>query len=128
MQEFYINQHSVNPVLRMELISDGNYEYKNNFFNNSIQNADVTFSMKNVNNDILKISKAQAEIVLSEEGGCEEKYILQYTWNKRDVKEKGVFKGWFEIKFNNDLYEEGVEYPQGNLIIPIENELFINIQ
>lgn len=127
MQEFYINQHSVNPVLRMELISDGNYEYKNNFFNNSIQNADVTFSMKNVNNDILKISKAKAEIVLSEEGGCEEKYILQYTWNKRDVKEKGVFKGWFEIKFNNDLYEEGVEYPQGNLIIPIENELFINI-
>ena len=128
MQEFYINQHSVNPVLRMELISDGNYEYKNNFFNNSIQNADVTFSMKNVNNDILKISKAKAEIVLSEEGGCEEKYILQYTWNKRDVKEKGVFKGWFEIKFNNDLYEEGVEYPQGNLIIPIENELFIIIQ
>lgn len=127
MQEFYINQHSVNPVLRMELISDGNYEYKNNFFNNSIQNADVTFSMKNVNNDILKISKAKAEIVLSEEGGCEEKYILQYTWNKRDVKEKGVFKGWFEIKFNNDLYEEGVEYPQGNLIIPIENELFIYI-
>jgi hypothetical protein len=128
MQEFYINQHSLNPVLRMELISEGVYEYKNNFFSNSIQNANVTFSMKNIDNDILKVSKAKADIVLSEEGGCEEKYLLQYTWKERDVKEKGVFKGWFEIKFNSDLYEEGVEYPKGNLIVPIENELIIYIQ
>ena len=28
MQEFYINQHSNNPALRMELICDGRYDYK----------------------------------------------------------------------------------------------------
>ena len=37
MQEFYINQGSVNPTLRMELINDGRYDYKKtNIFNNSI--------------------------------------------------------------------------------------------
>lgn len=128
MQEFYINQNSLNPVLRMELIHDGKYDYKKfNTFNNAIQNADVTFSMKNIENDVIKISKSKADIVLSNNGGCEDKYLLQYSWTKRDVKEKGVYKGWFEISFNEDLYEDGVVYPKGNLIIPIENELMIYI-
>lgn len=128
MQEFYINKNSINPVLRMELINNGCYDfYKNNLFNNSIQNAVVTFSMKNISNNILKISKSKADIIPSIHG-CETKYILQYTWKNRDVNESGVYKGWFEIKFNDDLYEEGVNYPSGNLIIPIQNELIVNIQ
>ena len=128
MQEFYINQNSINPVLRMELICDGRYDFKkNNIFNHSIQNADVTFSMKNIENGILKISKSKALILCSNDDGCDEKYILQYSWNKRDVKEKGTYKGWFEITFKGDLYEDGIEHPSGNLIIPIENELTIYI-
>jgi hypothetical protein len=128
MQEFYINQNSINPVLRMELIYDGKYDYKkSNIFNHSIQNADVTFSMRNIENDNLKISKSKAQIVQSNDNDCDEKFLLQYSWNKRDVKDKGVYKAWFEINFKGDLYEDGVEHPNGNLIVPIENELMVYV-
>ena len=128
MQDFFMNKGSLNPVLRMELICDGRYDYKKSLiYNNAIQNADVTFSMKNIENDILKISKAKAEIVTVADTGCETKNVLQYTWKKRDVNEPGIYKGWFEINFNGDLYEDGVEYPSGNLIVPIEDELIIHI-
>ena len=128
MQEFFINKDSVNPVLRMELICDGKYDYKKaQIYNNAIQNAEVTFSMKNTSNDILKVSKAKAEIV-SVQSGCEEKMILQYSWKKRDVNEIGVFKGWFEIKFHDDIYENNTEYPKGNLIVPIEDDLMIYVK
>jgi hypothetical protein len=128
MQEFYINQNSVNPVLRMELTCDGRYDFKkSNIFNHSIQNADITFSMKNTENGILKISKNKAEVIQSNDDGCEEKYMIQYSWNKRDVREKGKYKGWFEINFKGDLYEGGVPHPNGNLIVPIEDELMIYI-
>lgn len=129
MQEFFINQNSLNPVLRMELVCDGKYDYKKSYiFNNAIQNADVTFSMENTINGVLKISKAKAEIVTATNTGCETKQILQYKWKQRDVNEKGKYKGWFEIKFNDDIFEEGVEYPTGNLIIPIEDNLVIYVK
>ena len=129
MQEFFINKDSLNPVLRMELVTDGKYDYKKSLiYNNSIQNATVTFSMKNTSNDILKVSKAKAEIVTAVETGCETKNILQYTWKKRDVNEPGIYKGWFEIKFNGDIYEDGINFPTGNLIVPIEDELLIYVK
>lgn len=127
MQEFYINQHSENPVLRMELICDGKYDYKkSDIFNKSIQNADITFSMQNIDNGILKISKSKAKIVESD-NCCETKFLLQYSWKKRDVSEKGTYKAWFEINFKNDLYEQDVEHISGKFIVPIEDELIIHI-
>lgn len=128
MQEFYIRQQSINPVLRMELICDGRYDYKkSDLFNKSIQNADVTFSMRNTETNILKVSKARADIVMANEFGCETRHLLQYSWKERDVKEKGTFEGWFEIIFHDDIYEEGVDFPTGKLIVPIEDKLIINI-
>lgn len=128
MQEFYIKQNSVNPVLRMELICDGRYDYKkSNLFNKAIQDATVTFSMRNIENNILKVSKSKAEIISTNNGSCEDKFLLQYSWNARDVKDKGSFEAWFEIKFNGDIYEENVIFPVGNLIVPIEDKLIIHI-
>jgi hypothetical protein len=46
MQEFYINKDSLLPVLRMELIKDGRYNFRNMFY--MLQNADIKFSKKNV--------------------------------------------------------------------------------
>jgi hypothetical protein len=112
----------------MELICDGKYDYKkSDLFNKSIQNANVTFSMRNKSNNILKISKSKADIVVSNNSGCETKHLLQYTWKPRDVKELGTFEGWFEINFNGDIYEENKNFPTGNLIVPIEDKLIIHI-
>lgn len=126
-QIFRIRQNSELPTLRMELIEDGHIDFINrNAYNNAIQNADITFSMKN-EKGVLKISKAKANIVKPCDDCCDEPFIIEYVWKKRDTKEVGKYEGWFEITFNDDIYEEGVEYPSGTLIMPIHEPLYIYI-
>lgn len=125
--EFIIKKGSVNPVLRMELIKDGRYDFKKSMIDNAIQDSVVKFYMKDVETDLLKVAKADADIVLAQEEGCEEKYILQYKWKERDTKKEGTYEGWFEINFNGNLKEEGVDYPSGKMIVPIQEKLQIVI-
>lgn len=127
MMEFIIKKGSVNPVLRMELIKDGRYDFKKSMIDNAIQDSVVKFYMKDVETDLLKVAKADADIVLAQEEGCEEKYILQYKWKERDTKKEGIYEGWFEINFNGNLKEEGVDYPSGKMIVPIQEKLQIVI-
>ena len=127
MMEFIIKKGSVNPVLRMELIKDGRYDFKKSMIDNAIQDSVVKFYMKDVETGLLKVAKADADIVLAQEEGCEEKYILQYKWKERDTKKEGISEGWFEINFNGNLKEEGVDYPSGKMIVPIQEKLQIII-
>lgn len=128
-QEFYINSGSILPVLRMELIYDGRYDYmKSDVIGKALQDAKVTFTMKNVDTEILKISNAKCNIVLAEDTGCEEKYVIEYRWKERDTKEKGIYQGWFTIDFNGNISEEGVSFPEGRMITPISEDLIIYIK
>lgn len=127
MQEFHIRKDSLNPVLEMELIKDGRYDFIKSLMNNALQDSVVTFSMKDVETGLLKISKGKVNIVLTDEDSCEEHYILQYKWKPRDVNRIGTFEGWFEIKFNGDIVEDGVDYPEGNMIVPVQEKLIIYI-
>lgn len=128
-QEFYINKGSVLPVLRMELINDGRFDYmKSDIIGKALQDAEVTFTMKNVDTDILKISNAKCNILLAEQTGCEEKYVIEYKWKEKDTREEGVFKGQFTIDFNGNISEEGVVFPEGRLIMPISEDLIIYIK
>ena len=128
-QEFYLRAFSVNPCLELELINDGRYDFQKSLINEALQDSTVTFSMIDEETGLLKVAKAEANIVLANEGGCEEKYILQYKWKERDVNKKGVYNGWFEIKFNGDLTcGDGTVYPEGNLIVPVEEELRVFIK
>ena len=126
-KEFFIRKDSVNPVLRMELIKDGRYDFKKAMIDNAIQDSVVKFYMKDVETGLLKVAKADADIVLAQEEGCEEKYILQYKWKERDTKKEGTYEGWFEINFNGNLKEEVVDYPSGKMIVPIQEKLQIVI-
>ena len=126
-QEFFIRKGSVNPVLRMELIKDGRYDFKKAMIDNALQDSVVKFYMKDVETGLLKVAKADADIVLAQEEGCEEKYILQYKWKERDTKKEGTYEGWFEINFNGNLKEEGADYPSGKMIVPIQEKLQIVI-
>lgn len=126
-QQFFIRKGSVNPVLRMELIKDGRYDFKKAMIDNAIQDSVVKFYMKDVETGILKVAKADADIVMAIEEGCEEKFILQYKWKERDTKKDGIYEGWFEITFNGNLTENGVDYPKGNMIVPIQEKLQIYI-
>lgn len=128
MQEFYIRQGSVNNKLRMEVINDGRYDYRKSLIEYSLLDAKVTFSMKNTETGLLKISKAHADIVLAKTDGCEEKYLLQYTWKPRDVKEIGIYEGWFDITFNGNLTQEGESFLEGIFRVPVEEKLLIYVK
>ena len=128
-QEFYILQNSILPVLRIELINDGRCDFnKSDVIGQALQDAKITFTMKNVDTEILKISNAKCNIVLAENTGCEEKYVIEYKWKERDTKEKGIFQGWFTIDFNGNITENGIDYPEGRLIAPISEDLIIYVK
>lgn len=125
-QYFTINQNAELPKLRMELIQDGKTDFHKFYL--ALQAADsVTFTMTNLETGIKKIAKAPAEIVYDENSGCEERYLLQYTWKKRDTNESGTFVGHFHIKFNDQIVADGLIFPKGELIVPIQEDLIILI-
>lgn len=128
-QEFYIIKGATVPYLRMELINDGRTDFlKSDIINKSLQDATVKFSMKNTDTDVLKISNAPCNVVLAKTDGCEEKYVIEYRWKERDTKESGIYQGWFTIDFLGNITEEGVDFPEGKLIVPISENLIIYVK
>ena len=126
-QYFTINKGSELPKLRVELIQDGKTDFHKFYL--ALQAADsVTFTMTNLETGIKKIAKAPAEIVYDENSGCEERYLLQYTWKKRDTNESGTFVGHFHINFNDQVVADGLIFPKGELILPIQEDLIIIIK
>lgn len=126
MQTFYINQHSTLPHLKMELIQDGRHDF--NKFYDFIQDCTITFTMVNKQNNRIKISNADAYLELKNHIGCIDQYLICYDWRPRDVNEKGVYDAYFVIKSNGNLTSETDTFPQGNLVVPIEEKLEIVIQ
>ena len=56
------------------------------------------------------------------------KYVLQYKWKERDVNRVGTYQGWFDISFNGNIISDGIDYPTGNLKVPIEESLLIIVK
>lgn len=124
---FYIKQNSTLNPLRMELINDGRFDFlKTSKFNAAIQCADITFSMRD-ENDMLVISKAPCGVVLSQDESCEEHYIIEYKWQPRDTKKKGIYKGEFSINFGKACAEDGTKFPEGVLNMPIHEQILIHV-
>lgn len=130
-QYFYINSNSTNPTLRVELVDDGKYDFfTSHIFNTMLEASErPTFSMWD-ENGILKISEAPCNIFVSETSGCEPRYIIEYAWEKRDTRKKGTYKGLFKFNFGEDdtMREEGQNFPKGNLILPLYEDLIIVIK
>ena len=125
MQYFYIKQGSTLPRIVMELIEDGRHTY--NHFHECIQDADITFTMVNIDTNVTKIAKAKAYIKLRENDDCTENYVICYDWKARDTKEAGSYRGTFEITFNGDVKNDEYTYPSGILNMPIREELIVVI-
>jgi hypothetical protein len=117
---FYIKKNSELPLLTMELIFDGRNDFRH--FYELIQNADITFSMYNPENNIKKISCRPAEIVKKiipcEDLTSREEYYIVYKWRQKDTKEPGTYVGEFSIDFLDGT---------GVLITPIQEKLFIHV-
>ena len=125
---FFINKGATLPTLRMEAINDGRHDFsKLNKLNIALQAADVYFNMTNIENGIRKIANQKANVIMKEDDGCEDKYIIEYQWKERDTKTPGLYKGEFRIVFNDTVEVDGKTLPIGELIVPISQELHIHI-
>ena len=125
MQQFNIVQNATLPYLEMEVINDGRHNFNKIYV--ALQAADVTFNMIDNNNGIKKIVNKKCNIVPIEGNGCIEKVKVQYQWCKNDTKEKGQFKGYFKVTFKDNIVMEDITFPKGDLIVPIAEELIINV-
>jgi len=115
--DFFINKDStLNPIV-MELIQDGRTDYKS--FHEMIQNANITFSMTNIETGVRKISKQLATCSLKEScDDCTEEYYIVYQWRQKDTNKPGTYIGEFTLEFLDG---------SGTLIVPIREELKIHI-
>ena len=121
--DFYINKGATLPMVILELIQDGRNDYKK--FHEKIQNANITFSMYNVDNGVKKIGCKDAIILCKTCDDChecsdcdEEQYYIAYQFNERDTSKSGRYVGKFTIDFLDG---------SGTLIAPIRDNLYINV-
>ena len=114
--EFYIKKNATLPVLKMQVVKDGRSGYIQ--FMESLEFSTIYFSMVDVETGIPKIVSAPCDIVnlLLPEGATPEYYIyIKFT--AMDTNTVGRYQGQFLIK--ND---------EGNLILPLREELYVNVQ
>lgn len=113
---YFINKNSTLNPLKMELIQDGRNDYKS--FHEKIQNADIYFSMVDIVDGSIKISKQPAGCMLKTDvpPDSNEEYYIVYHWRDKDTNRAGTYKGFFTIIFED-----------GTLIAPIRSDLYIHI-
>ena len=116
--EFFIRQHSIEPILKMQLVQDGRNDFKN--FHEKLSNSSIYFSMKDEKTGIPKVVNRPAGIVAKTPTSVNSptEYYVFYKWTKKDVRKTGRFEGQFVVYFHDDNTE---------LIVPIRENLYINI-
>lgn len=114
--EFFIKKNATLPVLKMQVVKDGRSDYMT--FMETLEFSSIYFSMVDSQTGIPKIVSSPAYVVpLILEAGAPIEYYIYYQFTERDTNKPGRYQGQFLIK--ND---------QGNLILPLREELYINIQ
>jgi len=114
--EFFIKKNATLPVLKMQVVKDGRSGYLQ--LMQDLEVSIIFFTMVEVETGIPKIVSAPAEIVnLILPEGSDPEYYIYFKFTARDTNTPGRYQGQFLIK--ND---------EGNLILPIREELYINIQ
>jgi hypothetical protein len=122
--DFYIKKNATLPLLKMQVVRDGRSEYQS--FMDSLADASIYFTMINEATGIPKIVSKPAYVVelTGLDVNASPEYYVVYRFTERDTNTPGRYVGQFLIKYNNSL----LGGPVGNLIVPIRDELFINIQ
>ena len=114
--EFFIKQNATLPVLKMQVVKDGRAGYLE--LMQDLEVSTIFFTMINVETEIPKIVSAPCEIVsLILPLGAAPEYYIYYKFTARDTNTPGRYTGEFMIRTD-----------EGNLILPIREELYINVQ
>jgi hypothetical protein len=114
--EFFIKKNATLPVLKMQVVKDGRAGYQE--LMESLPVSSIYFSMKDTSTGIPKIVDAPCGIVsLDLPAGSTPEYYIYFQFTERDTNTVGRYVGEFLIK--ND---------EGNLILPLREEIYINVQ
>jgi hypothetical protein len=115
--EFFIKKNATLPVLKLQVVKDGRSDYNN--FMNTIELSSIFFSMVDVESGVPKISSRPAGFVekVFEDPNAEPEYYIYYQFTNKDTNRVGRYEAQFMLR-NDD----------GVLILPIREQLFINIQ
>lgn len=116
--DFFINKGSTLPLLKLEVIQDGRNDFNKIF--ELIENSNVVFTMTDVVTGVKKIGRRPAyySLVDPKDNCSGNEYFLTFQFNSKDTFMAGRYVGQFDINFLNG---------SGNLVVPIREELFINI-
>ena len=115
--EFFIKKNATLPVLKLQVVKDGRSNYNN--FMNTIELSAIFFSMVDVETGVPKISSRPAGFVekVFEDPNAEPEYYIYYQFTNKDTNRVGRYEAQFMLR-NDD----------GVLILPIREQLFINVQ
>ena len=114
--EFFIKKNATLPVLKLQIIKDGRSDFEN--IKNSFLTNPVFFSMTEIPTNILKIVRSQVEILTYiPEGSSETEYYINYQFSETMTSVVGRYKAEFTI-----------ETSDGILVLPLQEDVFINIQ
>ena len=114
--EFYIKKNATLPVLKMQVVKDGRAGFLQLMEDLTVST--IYFTMVDVETGIPKIVSAPCSIVsLNLPLGAAPEYYIYFKFTSRDTDTPGRYQGQFLIK--ND---------EGNLILPIREDLYINVQ
>lgn len=114
--EFFIKKNATLPLLKMQVVKDGRAGYLE--LMEALPISTIYFTMINVETGIPKIVSAPCYITsITLPLGATPEYYVYFRFTSRDTNTVGRFQGQFLIK--NE---------EGNLILPIREELYINVQ
>ena len=114
--EFFIKKNASLPLLKMQVVKDGRAGYLE--LMEAIPLSSIYFTMIDVVTGVPKITSAPCSFVaLDLPLGATPEYYIYFKFTERDTNQVGRYQGQFLIKNQ-----------EGNLILPIREELYINIQ
>jgi len=114
--EFYIKKNATLPVLKMQVVKDGRAGFQE--LMEDLEVSTIFFTMVDVETGIPKIVSAPCQIVsLILPEGAPTEYYIYFKFTSRDTNTVGRYEGQFLIR--ND---------EGSLILPIREQLYINVQ
>lgn len=116
--DFSINKNSTLPILKLELINDGRNDFHK--FHEMVQNANIYFTMSDVVTGVKRIAKKETgvQLVLPQSDCVGEEFYLVYQFTEKETSVAGRYAAQFSIEFLDG---------SGMLIVPIREELFINV-
>lgn len=120
--EFFIRQGASDPVLKLRMVNDGKNDKSS--FNDAIENADITFDMFTIEDEIPVILNSTCNIttrIKNFQNTTDEYYII-HRFTESQTSMKGRFEGIITIQFLDTNLE-----PTTKLILPIKEKLYINI-